>query len=237
MKISVLNFQQNSNQFLIALDKVKQKYRRFVQQVSIYSQVTLENFQMLEKSDIYFILLDQCNNDMLSFIKQIRRLEEISYFVFIVKKNDDIHKLICPSIRPSAVIEHPVKEKKIEQIFDEILIDQRKRVHFHEKLTLKIEGEIYQIPLSMILYFEARNKKMIVRTFGQEISFYSTFNKIQEKVNNSFIRCHKGFLVNSNEIKQINNKESLIVLTNGFEIPFSRSYKENIKKWINERIE
>lgn len=190
----------------------------------------------MNRSDIYFILLDYCNDEIFTFIEEIRRLGEHSYFVFVINDDKDLPKLICPSIRPSAILRNPIRELDLEKVINEIMIDQRKRILGQENLSLKIEGEIYKIPLSMILYIEAKNKKMILRTFGQEISFYSTFSQVQEKLNDSFIRCHKGFLVNGNEIKLINCKESCIVLTNGYKIPYSRSYKENVMKWI-ERSE
>lgn len=232
MTICVLNCQKESSDFLIMLKEAVQQNQRIIDLYKIYHQDSVKINEAYKRYDVYFILLDAFDENVIKKIEMIRRVEEKSYFVFVLKKSESITDLIRPSIRPSAILVWPVSFQQLIKVINEIHIDQKKRLENDDTIMLKIEGEIYNFSLSSILYFEARNKKMILRTLGQEISFYSTFTKIKENLNDSFVRCHKGFMVNCNEIKQINKRESLIILNNDIKIPFSRSYKKCINDWI-----
>lgn len=45
-----------------------------------------------------------------------------------------------------------------------------------------------------------------------------------------FFRCHKSFLINTNCIQTVKYGTSQIIMSNGFQVPFSRSLKQVIKK-------
>ena len=55
------------------------------------------------------------------------------------------------------------------------------------------------------LYIEKDNMKLIFRADEEEYSIYSSFNKIQPKLPTNFVRCHKSYIVNVNNIKHIDN--------------------------------
>ena len=92
------------------------------------------------------------------------------------------------------------------------------------------EGRVL-IEYSAIYFFEARNKKIYLNTGAREYGFYSTIEQLQEELGEQFIRCHRGFLVNQKKIERVVFAKNLIVLTDGYEIPVSRTYKSILKEF------
>ena len=124
-------------------------------------------------------------------------------------------------------------------------IDKRKI----EKEFLKALNKIYKIEKNLfcikrkdglkilniddILFFETNNRMITVVTKNGKVDFYDKINDLEEKLNNnSFIRCHRGFLVNPEHIKEI-NKDTLLLNCN-YNIPISRLKISEVKqKLIN----
>ncbi|WP_020225063.1 LytR/AlgR family response regulator transcription factor [Holdemania massiliensis] len=236
MNVCLLNFQENPGEFIkIYRETIHRKYR-FIKNTEFFQK---EQVKVLLGTkpyhDVYIILLDDCTQSILEMIEMIRRINERTYFIFSIKQTDEFMELVRPSIRPSAILTYPLNRELLRKTFEEIHVDQNKRCQKQKNLCVKIEGEIHNIPQAMILYIEARSKKMVIRTFGQEIEFYSTFGQIADKLDEHFLRCHKGYMVNCEEIKQVDSHNSLLILTNNVKIPYSRGYKNNVKMWLEKR--
>ena len=88
-----------------------------------------------------------------------------------------------------------------------------------------------------IFLFEAQGRKVALRTKAQEISFYSSFESLMEQLPDSFLRCHRGYIVNIKKIQNVSFPESLVRLSDGSEVPFSRSYRESVRTAIGRAIE
>ena len=70
-----------------------------------------------------------------------------------------------------------------------------------------------------------------MNTGAREYGFYSTIEQLQEELGEQFIRCHRGFLVNQKKVERVVFAKNLIVLTDGYEIPVSRTYKSILKEF------
>lgn len=56
---------------------------------------------------------------------------------------------------------------------------------------------------------------------------------IEEEVGNEFIRCHRAYLVNKKNIKEINYAEKIIVMKNKANCPISHRMLRKIKMNTN----
>ena len=83
-----------------------------------------------------------------------------------------------------------------------------------------------------ISFFEAKGKKIAVKTKGQEILFYSNFETVLRQLPDWFVRCHKGFVVNTRKIQKVNLSEMSLVLIDKCTIPVSRTYRKEIKSIV-----
>lgn len=90
------------------------------------------------------------------------------------------------------------------------------------------EGKLH-IPYEQIYFFEAREKKIFVCTGKEEYGFYHTIDKLAEELPEQFLRCHRGFIVNQYKIRKVILSQNIIYLTDGYDVPLSRSYKPVLK--------
>ena len=89
-------------------------------------------------------------------------------------------------------------ESTISRLFNDIGTEPLKKSFI--KLS---NGKL--INSNSIFYIEKDNMKLIFRADEEDYSIYSSFNKIQPKLPTNFVRCHKSYIVNVNNIKHINN--------------------------------
>lgn len=159
-----------------------------------------------------------------------------NYIILIANDLNDIMACISADLRPSGVLIKPVGYEETERIFNDIFSDFRNSNEHHEiKFRFKIRSREYSIPLGSILYFEAMNKKMALRTSGQEFEFYMPMEKILEQLPDSFVRIHKGYIVNSEHISVTDYKNMTVELDNGSVIYISRTYKNNLQAAFAEK--
>lgn len=94
-------------------------------------------------------------------------------------------------------------------------------------LDVKIKGKAYKIPLNKIIYFESVQRKIIVHTLGEDITFYGKLSELQTVVTEqTFLRCHQSYMVNRSMIDSIGRTE---IVAQGISIPLSRKYHKSME--------
>lgn len=105
-------------------------------------------------------------------------------------------------------------------------------------ITVKKGDKIVFIKLEDVTHFEATEKYVTVYTNDSSELIEQSLTKLEEKLPTHFLRVHRGFLINTNFVKEFQkyfNSRYTIRLKNkkGTTIVSGRSYKETIKNWIN----
>lgn len=161
-------------------------------------------------------------------------LEEISaskvmHVILVIDKSVDLQKYISPNLRVSSIIYSPIDTmflyKRLIDIYNEIIKINDTNNYFKVK-----NGFDYIIlKTSDILYFESVDKKMFAMTYTRSVSFYSNFENLLKQLPEHFIRCHKGYIVNSTKIDTVEYSNMKIILEEDKTIPISRKYKNDLK--------
>jgi len=106
----------------------------------------------------------------------------------------------------------------------------QKSTDTHETLRIENRKGIFRIPFEKIYYLEAREKKVFVRTQIEELGISETLEKMSGKMPSNFVRCHRSFIVNTDQIMQVSLNENTLYLKDGMIVPFSRSYRKIFKR-------
>ena len=137
-----------------------------------------------------------------------------------------------PGIMASSLLLRPwTKEQAYEVLKEFFQAYMEKCCQTDDKSMFVIEskeGKLY-IPYEQIYFFEAREKKIFVCTGKEEYGFYHTIDKLAEELPEQFLRCHRGFIVNQYKIRKVVLSQNIIYLTDGYDVPLSRSYKPVLK--------
>ena len=154
----------------------------------------------------------------------------------VVIAGADISPLVYvrPNIMAAGLLLRPLKKSQVTEmlcaVIDMAEMKVREQKFNNEVFVFSTREGTIRVPYSQILYFEARNKKIVLCTSRSEMDFYSTLESITQKVPKYFLRCHKGFIVNKHLVNRIDLSTNMLHLIGGFQVPIPRSYREAAKE-------
>ena len=87
----------------------------------------------------------------------------------------------------------------------------------HKVYTIEAGGRKISVDYDDIFFFETSSNihKVILHAKGRQIEFSSSIKKLTSTLSGNFVRCHRSFLVNKNNIKEVDAKNRIIYFTNG----------------------
>lgn len=109
-----------------------------------------------------------------------------------------------------------------------------------DKIIVKDRGKIVIIHVEDVECIEAEGDYVSIYTNNDKYLLHSTMKAMEKRLQNaSFMRIHRSVLVNVNKIKELQahfNSEYYIKLQNGRKVKSSRTYKENMTRFLNSRV-
>ena len=100
-----------------------------------------------------------------------------------------------------------------------------------EMFTLRSGEAVRHIPLRDILFFETSPNvhKIILHCRNRQMEFLGKIKEIERQVDGRFYRCHRSFLVNKDNIKEIDFQNRVIHMVNGDECLISSRMMRGLK--------
>ena len=172
------------------------------------------------------MICDVSSRDRISLLKRARKIHPQAMIVPVADLSVPAYMYVCPEIAPYSLIWKPPVHDQIG-----VVLSQAIRTFKPEKgeengpadyFMLESKQNIHKIPYDRILFFEAREKKCFVRVEGKEYPFYDTLGHLEERLPETFIRCHKSYLVNVDRIETFDRKERQLILDGNLMLPVSR---------------
>lgn len=100
-------------------------------------------------------------------------------------------------------------------------------------ISIDIGNKIVNLEPDEILYFETdKNHRIRLHTFNENIEFYCSLREIEKLVPSYFYKCHRSYIVNTNNIKAIDKDEFIIYMVNGDKCYISKRYMRGILNGI-----
>ena len=141
---------------------------------------------------------------------------------------------VIPEISPDMLLLKPYAYLKAAKMIRKLLSccykDRERRQVQGKLLKIRTGGEVYYISYTDICYLEARDKKIIVHMQEEEISFYSSLQKLEGSLPEYFIRCHRSYIVNFMCVKKADLTQNIFCLNKKVVIPISQKYKNRLAK-------
>ena len=89
------------------------------------------------------------------------------------------------------------------------------------------------IDFNDVQFIEKNGMKLIYHTSHGSLETYNSFSKIADKLPDNFVRCHKSFIVNVNNIVHISLSNSSITFKNDEVCYIGPKYKNFLMEVIN----
>ncbi|QWX85502.1 response regulator transcription factor [Cellulophaga sp. HaHaR_3_176] len=123
----------------------------------------------------------------------------------------------------------PLNEFDIRKTSFRLQKTQLKVENPYTTLCLKSYRDYRYIDTNEIMYLKADNNTTdVIMKDGSIINAYKTLKTFENRLPNNFIRIHQSYILNTNYISRINYGKSICALKGETQLPFSKSYKENI---------
>jgi two-component system LytT family response regulator len=137
--------------------------------------------------------------------------------------NDGVKKVIDKIKNSNA----PVSNLKVNNLIpaEEIL----------KRIVVKKNNRIIVIPVNTIKYFEAQDDYVNIITDEGSFLKQNRMKYYEEHLPDSFIRIHRSYIVNFNEVKEISLSEKdthIVILKNGEKLSVSKSGYAKLKEMI-----
>ena len=87
----------------------------------------------------------------------------------------------------------------------------------HKAYSIETGGRKISVDYDDIFFFETSSNihKLILHAKDRQIEFSGTMKELTGALSDDFVRCHRSFLVNKNNINEIDSKNRIIYFSNG----------------------
>lgn len=183
------------------------------------------------KRAIYFLDVDLHHETIDGFTlgKEIRKMDGQGFIIYITAFADLAYKTFQYHVEALDYIIKGNKKLVHEMIGNNLkTIIKRQDENKESVFELKIFDTIKYIKTSDIFYFETTNKSHRIKLHGkyEVIDFIGNIKNIQNLLKNDFVRSHRSYLINTNNIKKIDFKNNVVIMGNGHSCLLSRETKK-----------
>lgn len=210
------------------LESIFMKYD-FDAEIVFYSTDVNEllNYIKNYKVDVLFLDIDlKSNLSGLEIAELVRSSNKDCYIIFETAHLE--YGLIAYKYKTFDFICKPVTLQRVEEcvlrLFDDISGLTKKFVRINNKNTIIAESDIK--------YIKKDGMKLIFHTENREYEIYSSFLKIQDSLPSNFVRCHKSFIVNIDNVTKVESNKN-IVYFNDSSCDIGPKYKNKFLEVIN----
>ncbi len=184
--------------------------------------VLLEKLESSRNTGIYFLYID-LNSSMngMKLAQQIRLFDPRGFIIFITAHSELSYMTFQYRMEAMDFVlkDNPAEaELKIK----ECLLNAMERYTLqtnrtHKVYTIETNGRKISIDYEDILFFETSGNihKVILHAKDRQIEFLSTIKELTNELGCDFVRCHRSFLVNQKNIKEIDTKNRIVHFSNG----------------------
>ena len=187
--------------------------------------------EALKQSDatgLYFLDIDlHGNKNGLVLAKEIREYDPRGFIVFITSHSEMSFMTFQYKVEALDFIlkdEPKLLQQRISECIEQVNRRYTNISRGAEKtLTINRGGRKITLSYNEIMFFETsvNEHKLIVHTLNKSIEFFGKMKEIETEVGDEFIRCHRAYLVNRRNIKEVSSSERVIVMKNQAICPIS----------------
>ena len=145
----------------------------------------------------------------LEIASKVREKNKDTYFIFTTAYLE--YAMMAYKFKTFDYLAKPVTYDRLEETIVRLFDD----VNGLPKRYIKINNKKTIIDESDVLYIKRDGMKLIFHTKNRDYETYSSFNKIQDSLPNNFIRAHKSYIVNINNIVNLDPVANMIYFNYG----------------------
>ncbi|GKU26071.1 LytR/AlgR family response regulator transcription factor [Clostridium folliculivorans] len=198
-----------------------------------------------ESLEVKLYVLDvDLNSDIngIELADKIRNKDPQSFLIFITSHSELAYLTFKYKVEAFDYIIKDSRENQFKELSEALIKIQKESLNGDEnkKFFIIRDGRsVTKIEFKDILFFETTTikNKLKVNCINRCKEFYSKLKDVEECLDERFIKCHKSFIVNIDNIELVNKREKLIYMKDGQTCYLSKTYtKELLEKLKYEKL-
>lgn len=179
------------------------------------------------KTDVLILDINlKANKSGLEIASKVREKNKDTYIIFTTAHLE--YAMMAYKFKTFDYLAKPVTYERLEEtivrLFEDINGSPKKYIKIDNKKTIIDENEVQ--------YIKRDGMKLIFHTKSRDYETYSSFNKIQDSLPNNFVRAHKSFIVNINNIVNLDSVSNTICFDNDSFCDIGPKYKKDFIKEV-----
>ena len=202
----------------------------FEAQVAFSSDNTEEVLNYISSNKVDVAMLDinlKSNKTGIELAKEIRKINKNIYIIFTTGHLE--YAMIAYKVKTFDYIAKPINYDRLEETIIRLFED----VTSMPKRYLKIDNKNTLVDESEVQYIKRDGMKLVFHTNSRDYDTYSSFNKFQDKLPENYIRFHKSYIANINQIKDVEPVSGTITFKSGDTCDIGPKYKSDLMEVLN----
>ena len=204
--------------------------------VSKNPHTILEKVKEREDVGIYFLDID-LGADMtgLTLAQEIRKYDPRGFIIFVTTHSEMSYMTFIYKLEALDFILKDNPEELDRRVYECILKANQRFASVNNKVqanfSVKVNEKVITVDYDEILFFETSTNvhKIILHCKKREMEFWGKIKDIEKEVDERFYRCHRSFLVNKDNIREIDFRNRVIYMVNGDECLISTRMMKGLK--------
>lgn len=222
VKIAVCDDNKADQDYIINLLREYGKENEVIPEIQAFISAEQFLFQYADEKDYQIIVLD-IEMEKMSGVELAKKLREENkeIQIFFVTGFPDY---IAEGYEVDALhyLMKPVSREKVFRVMQKAVSNLKTE---EKVLFVQENGEMQKVLEKNIFYIEVFSHACMIHTTEGTVETKMAINDLEKKLSEGFIRVHRSYLVNLEQIKKIGKTE--LFLENGKDVPLSRrKYKE-----------
>lgn len=174
--------------------------------------------------DVSLYFLDvglNSNINGITLASKIREFDEKGFIVFVTTHGEMSYLTFTYKVEAMDYIIKDDYSNMAERIKQCILETKKRYLKSDEDdceiFTIRKEDKVINIKYKDILFFETSDTihKILLHAVNRQVEFYGKMKDIEETLDERFVRFHRAYLVNKDNISEIDKKNRIIHMVNG----------------------
>lgn len=190
-----------------------------------------EALEYVMHHDIQVVVLDidlKSNLSGLDLAEHIRRINKEIYLIFTTGHLE--YSLVAYKYKTFDFLPKPITVERLEETLMRLLEDINSKLH----KFITLDNGNMMIREKNINYIKKDGMKLIINTDSKDYEVYSPIYKIEHQLSDTFVRCHKSYIVNLDKITDINVQDNSIVINSDCICSIGPKYKNNFMEVISK---
>ena len=189
----------------------------------------LLTFTMSNIIDVLILDIDlKSKNNGIELANTIREYNKDCYIIFITAHSEYV--FLAYKCKTFDYICKPITKQRLQETILRLFndLENKKQINY-----IKVSNKNILINSNEIDYIKRDGMKLVFYTKDKSYEMYSSFSKLQNKLPTNFIRCHKSFIANVNNISKLELNSNLIYFNNMSTCDIGPKYKNDLLKGVD----